>query len=159
VPLDLSNPSPLIPGDIWCPSPEPQGSPSSHPSLPTWWSPRSWSTSKPAPQRPRLRHDEALAHLYPTGMVPRQSHPSHWLRPARQGCGHPVWACSRVPRGAVLHWPPLAISCKGIVPGLERNSATPSSFTHDRAHSIEHLEARVFIMTIWGTRSIFILDL
>jgi hypothetical protein len=50
----------------------------------------SWPKRHRAPQAPRLRHEDFLSPHYATGMVPKQSLPSYWLRRARHLDDHPV---------------------------------------------------------------------
>jgi hypothetical protein len=101
--------------------PEPQCSPSSHPTMPTGWSPQSWSARQRAPQPARLRHEVSLSPHCPMGMVPREGLLSYWLGRARHLGDHPVRACSRVPRSVDIPWTRKSLARNGIVPWQQRN--------------------------------------
>jgi hypothetical protein len=125
----------------------------------SWWSPRSWSARQRAPQPPRLRHEDTLSPHYPPRILPRQSLPSYWLGRARHLDDHPVGACSRVPRAAVLHWPHQAISLQGTSLRPYCNDHLFSACPLLPSGRIEHLEARAITTSIWETRHTFPLDL
>jgi hypothetical protein len=91
-------------------------------------------------------------------MVPREAPPLSLQPVLAMDVVTSYWSCSGVPRPIDLHWPPLAVACNSIVPGPGRNGATPPSFTHDRAHSIEHLRARADTTSFWETRHAYLRD-